>query len=51
VDCGLISDQVNFFGVSLVKGPEEGIRSQWQANFIQVFPLNLSKLPFEHEDI
>ena len=37
-----------FNEISFVQPPFE-IVSQWQANFMQIFPLNYSELPWEHE--
>jgi hypothetical protein len=37
----------NFFKVSLVDA--SNVKSQWQAHFLQVFPLELDKLPRIHE--
>ena len=38
-----------FFEVSMVSGPPEGIRSKWQANFMQLFPIKYDLLPAKHE--
>jgi len=35
--------------VSLVQGPPEGINSQWQAGFLQIFPFDYLELPYHHE--
>lgn len=40
---------MNLFSVSMVKLPKEGIKSQWQAGFMQIFPIDYSSLPNEHE--
>jgi len=34
-------------GISFVDA--SNIKSQWQANFLQIFPVNYSALPTEHE--
>ena len=39
---------INFSNVSFVK-LEQPIQSKWQADYLQVFPPNYDKLPFEHK--
>ena len=38
-----MENNLTFFEISVVDA--SGIKSQWQAHFTQVFPLNMSELP------